>query len=197
MMSAIVIAAAAATVFRIIPLACSGDRLAVAGGGVLQLATGATCNGIVPGRPLAISLDADNRATPQRLVADVHPASDIPRAAYVIAPAAESNADQTAVVSVRIDVRAPANTPPGDDIYLSTERSNWSPNEIRMNRVDARDFRLDLQVHRGARVAFRITRGSWQTLERDANRALPPAHLANGDPSAHVTVDVAAWADID
>lgn len=96
-----------------------------------------------------------------------------------------------------IDVTVPPRTPPSDDIYVSTERSGWSPNEVRMDRVDARHYRLALRLHRDARLAFRVTRGSYATIERDAARALPPAHVADGRPDAHVVVDVAAWADID
>jgi hypothetical protein len=190
-------AAAAATLFRVVPLACTGDRLAVAGAGVLRLAEGASCATIVPGRAIAISLDADNRVTPQTLTPDALPASKIPRAAFVIAPAAERDADQTEMVTSTIDVYVPPRTPPSDDIYLSTERSGWSPSEVRMDRVDARHFRLVLKLHHGARIAFRVTRGSFGTIERDENRALPRAHIASGEPDAHVRVDVAAWADID
>jgi hypothetical protein len=194
---ALVLAAAAATLFRVVPLACSGDRLAVAGAGVLRLADGASCAGIVPGRAVAISLDAENRATPQKLTPDALPAAKIPRAAYLVAPAAERDADETQLVESTIDVYVPARTPPGDDVYISTERSSWSPTEVRMDRVDARHFRLVLKLRRGARVAFRVTRGSYGTIERDASRALPPAHVASGEPNAVVRVDVAAWADID
>ena len=66
-----------------------------------------------------------------------------------------------------------------------------------MDRVDARHFRVVLRLHRGARIAFRVTRGSFETIERNAARALPPAHIAAGEPDAHVRVDVATWADID
>jgi hypothetical protein len=194
---AILAAAAATVVFRIVPLACDGDRLVVAGAGVLRLAEGASCSAIVPGRAVAIALDADNRATPQRLTPEALPAAKIPRAAYVLAPAAGRDADETAMVTSTIDVLVPPRTPPNDDIYISTERSSWSPAEIRMDRVDARHFRLALQLRRGARVAFRVTRGSYGTIERNAARALPPAHTAVGEPDAHVTVTVAAWADID
>jgi hypothetical protein len=195
---ALVLAAAAAiTVFRIVPLACEGDRLVVAGAGVLRLAEGATCSGVVPGRAIGISLDADGRARPEKLPPDAQPAAKIPRTAYLIAPAAERDADQTQLVTSTIDVYVPARTPPSDDIYVSTERSSWSPTEIRMDRVDARHFRLEMKLRRGARVPFRITRGSFGTTERDAARALPPAHVALGEPNAAVRVDVAAWADID
>jgi len=197
----VIVAAAAAALFRVVPLACTGDRLAIAGGGVLRLAEGATCAPVVPGRALTIAIGDDGRVTlpvqPAPADATPRPAAAIPRSAFVLAPAANGDADQTALVTVQINVNVPARTPPTDDIYVSTERSNWSPSELRMDRVDARHFRLTLQIHRGARILFRITRGSAATMERDAARALPKAHVASGEPKAHVDVDVAAWADID
>jgi hypothetical protein len=197
MNAALIIAAAAATLFRIVPLACDGDRLVVAGAGVLRLADGVSCASIVPGRAIAIELGDDGRATPHKVTPDALPASKIPRTAYVLAPAGERDADEATLVTSTIDVIVPARTPPSDDIYLSTERTSWSPAEVRMDRVDPRHFRLALQLHRGARVAFRVTRGSFGTTERDAARALPPAHIAVGEPDAKITVVVAAWADID
>ena len=194
---ALLLAAAGAALFRIVPLACSGDRLAVAGAGVLRLAGGVSCAAIVPGRAIAISLDADNRVTPQPLTAVALPAGKIPRAAYVLAPAAQNDADEKQLVDSTIDVYVPPRTPPGDDVYISTERSGWSPSEVRMDRVEARHFRLVLRLHRGASIAFRVTRGSYGTIERTTARTLPPAHVAGGEPGAHVRVDVATWADID
>jgi len=194
---AVLLLAAAATLYRIVPLACTGDRLAVAGAGVLRLADGASCASVVPGRPIAVALDDDNRATPHALTPDALPPGKIPRAAYVVAPAAERDADETQQVDSTIDVFVPPRTPPGDDIYLSTERSGWSPSELRMNRIDSRHFQLVLKLTRGARLAFRVTRGSFGTIERDAARTLPPAHIALGEPNAHARVDVPAWADID
>ncbi len=135
-----------------------------------------------PGRALALALDADGRATPRALTRDARPSSEIPRGAFVLAPAAERDADEAQQVTVTIEVTVPARTPPGDDVYLSTERSGWSPAEVRMDRVDARHYRLALRLHRDARVAFRVTRGSYATIERDAARALPPAHIAEGRP---------------
>ena len=197
MTQALLLAAAAASLFRVVPLACSDDRLAIAGGGVLRLAQSATCAAVVPGRALAISLDDDGRVTPRALDASARPASELPRSAYATPPAAPAEADTGELVTVTIDVFVPPRTPPTDDIYLSTERSDWNPAEVRMDRVDARHYRLGLQLRRGARLAFRVTRGSFGTIERDAARALPPAHIIIGAPGADERVSVAAWADID
>jgi hypothetical protein len=193
----LVAAAAAATLFRVVPLACDGDRLALAGGGVLRLAEGASCAAVVPGRPVAIALDDDGRATPQQLVAQTRPASEVPRSAYVLAPAASADVDENQLVDATIEVTVPPRTPPTDDIYISTDRSGWSPSEIKMDRLDARHYRLGLKLHRGARVLFRVTRGSYGTMERDAAMALPPAHVLVAAPDMKVSVTVAAWADID
>jgi hypothetical protein len=183
--------------YRVVPLACTGDRLAIGGGAVLRLADGVACATIVAGRAISVALDADGRATPHPYDRAAQPPGAIPRTAFVFAPTVENDADDATMVTVTIDVTVPARTPPTDDIYVSTDRSGWSPTEIRMDRVDARHYRLALRLHRDARVAFRITRGSYATIERDAARALPPAHIAEGKPDAQVHVDVAAWADID
>jgi hypothetical protein len=142
-------------------------------------------------------LDNENLVSIAPLDASARPSSEIPRDAFVLAPDARSETDTASLVTVTIDVTVPPRTPPGDDIYLSTERSGWSPSEIRMDRVDARHYRLALRLRRDARLAFRITRGSYGTIERDATRALPPAHIAEGEPDAHVEVTVAAWADVE
>jgi hypothetical protein len=189
--------ASASALYRVVPLACAHERVVIAGGAVLRLAEGASCAAVVPGRVLALELDAEGRATPRALTRDARPASEIPRTAFVFAPAAEREADEAQMVTVTIDVTVPARTPPGDDVYLSTERSAYAPAEVRMDRVDARHYRLAMRLHRDARLAFRVTRGSYGTIERDAARALPPAHIAEGRPDAHVAVTVAAWADID
>ena len=44
----LIAAAAASALFRVVPLACTGDRLVVAGAGVLRLAEGASCASVVP-----------------------------------------------------------------------------------------------------------------------------------------------------
>ena len=129
MIRAFVVAAAAASLFRVVPLSCGGDRITVAGGGVLRLAEGATCEGVRPGRALAIAVDEQGRVTPHPLDASALPAAQIPKSAYVLAPAAERDADQTQQVVVTIDVTVPARTPAGDEVFVSTERSGWSPPE--------------------------------------------------------------------
>ena len=94
-----------------------------------------------------------------------------------------------------IVVTIPPSTPAGSDIYLSTERSSFNPSEIRMDQLDARRYRLQLRLQEGGRLAFRVTRGSFQTIERDAKGRLPPPHVITGHAGATSSVTVATWSD--
>jgi hypothetical protein len=192
----IVAAALAAAVlsFRVVPLACSPAGLAIAGGGVLRLSPQGSCAGVVPGRALAVTLDENARAVPGKLEPSARPASELPAAAYAFAPASPAAAEGTEV-TIAIVVTVPPSTPAGSDIYLSTERSGFNPSEIRMDQLDARRYRLQLPLHQGAQLAFRVTRGSYATTERDIKGRLPPPHLAVGQPGATIDIVVAAWAD--
>jgi hypothetical protein len=191
-----IVAAVVAAVlsFRVVPLACSPAGLAIAGGGVLRLAPLGSCAGVVPGRALAVTLDENARAVPEKLEPSAHPASELPAAAYAVAPSAPAAAEG-ADVTIAIVVTVPPSTPTGSDIYLSTERSGFNPSEIRMDQLDARRYRLQLPLHQGAQLAFRVTRGSYATTERDIKGRLPPPHIAVGQPGVTIDIVVAAWAD--
>jgi hypothetical protein len=180
--------------FRVVPLACTPSGLAIGGGGILRISPQGSCAGVVPGRAIAVTLDADGRAIPQKLDATARPAGELPKTAYAFAPSSPAAAEGTEV-TITIVVTIPPSTPSGSDIYLSTERSGYNPAEIRMDQVDARRYRLQLPLLAGGRLAFRVTRGSYSTIERDIKGRLPPQHIAIGTAGATFDVGVAAWAD--
>lgn len=190
--AAVVVAVALS--FRVVPLACSPAGIAVAGGGVLRISPQGSCAGVVPGRVMSVTLDDETRAIPGKLDPAAHPASELPAAAYAFAPSAPAAAAGSAV-TIAIVVTVPPSTPAGSDIYLSTERSGFNPSEIRMDQLDARRYRLQLPLVAGGRLAFRVTRGSYATTERDIKGRLPPPHVATGSAGATFDVVVAAWAD--
>ena len=190
----LMVAAAVALSFRVVPLACTPNGLVISGGGVLRMAPQATCAAVVPGRAIAVTLDDDNRVTPQAPDPGSHPAKELPKAAYAFAPASSAD-DDGSDVTISIVVTIPPATPAGSDIYLSTERSGFNPSEVRMDQLDARRYRLQLRIHDGGRIAFRVTRGSFATIERDARGRLPPPHLATGHAGATIPITVEAWSD--
>jgi len=180
-------------------LACRDARLAVAGGGVLRLDPAIPCPADPAGRAFALGFAADGsvivQLRPARTGETLGEPDRIPSAAWAVAPRTPPVSSER--ISVVIDVFVPARTPATDDIYLATERSNWNPTEIRMNRVDGRHFTTTIVVSRGTVLAVQISRGSYTTLERDAARTVPPPHTIDAQPGAKLRVDVAAWADID
>ena len=121
--------AAAVLSFRVVPLACTPSGLAIGGGGILRISPQGSCAGVVPGRAIAVTLDADGRAIPQKLDATAHPAGELPKSAYAFAPSSPAAAEGTEV-TITIVVTIPPSTPSGSDIYLSTERSGFNPAEI-------------------------------------------------------------------
>jgi hypothetical protein len=186
-----------ANVFRSVALAFDGKRLIVAGGGVLRTAPHCTCASDVAGRAVLVTLGADGTiiALRRALPADAgRPAKEIPTTAYVFVPH-ESDEDAQ-LITVTIDVSVPNQTPPTDDVYLSSERSGWNPAEIRLNRVDALHFTAQLKLPAGVRFAYRITRGSFSTGERDVAFQLPPPHVIIPQPGAVQKIAVDNWADI-
>jgi hypothetical protein len=190
-----IVAAALAAVlsFRVVPLACSNGSLAISGGGVLRLSPQGSCAGVVAGRAMSVTLDDELRAIPEKLDPASHPATELPQAAFTFAPAA--TAPEGADVTIAIVVTIPPATPAGSPIFLSTDRSSFSPAEIQMNQLDARRYRLQLPLHEGARLTFRVTRGTFSTIERDAQGRLPPPHIAIGHAGATYNITIAAWSD--
>ena len=187
-------ALAAALSFRVVPLACTPSGLAISGGGVLRISPQGSCTGVVAGRAISVTLDDETRAIPQKLDPAAHPASELPKAAFAFLPSTAA-VPEGKDVTITIIVAIPPSTPPGSDIFLSTERSGYSPAEILMDQLDARRYRLQLPLHEGGRLAFRVTRGTFSTIERDAKGRLPPPHIAIGQAGAVLNITVEAWSD--
>ena len=180
--------------YLVVPLACTANGLAIAGGGVLRLSPQGSCAAVVPGRAISVTLDDDSRAIPAKLDPAAHAAGELPKAAFSVLPGALA-APEAASVIVTIVVTIPPSTPIGSNIYLSTDRSSFNPAELQMNQVDARRYRYQLPLQDGGRIVYRVTRGSVATTERDAKGRLPPPHVATGSAGATYNVTVEAWAD--
>ena len=100
-----------------------------------------------------------------------------------------------ALVVVRITVTVPPQTPPGDDVYLSTDRSTFNPNELRMNRTDAVHWTITLALPDGSSLHYQFTRGSYQTVERDLSNGVIPARLLVARAGETALAQVQHWND--
>ncbi|MEZ4409311.1 MAG: glycoside hydrolase family 31 protein [Polyangiales bacterium] len=97
-------------------------------------------------------------------------------------------------VTQRFEVTLPASTPEGAAIYLATSVTGWDPAGLLMTRDAAGRAVAEVSIEAGTRVGFKVTRGSWSTVERAAGCAeVPNREVSAGSDAARVTV--AAWAD--
>lgn len=117
---------------------------------------------------------------------DLVRAGGVARQALALAPAA-----------VTISVTVPTDTPPTDDIYIATDRSNFNPAEIRMQRVTSRRFTVSLSLPPDARVRYEFTRGSYATVERDRSGGIVEPHALPRALGRPIDDLVVRWADLD
>jgi hypothetical protein len=101
-------------------------------------------------------------------------------------------------VAVEITAEVPPDTPFSDDVYMTTDTSGWNPLAIKMERVDGRHFRIEIDWPGGTELHYLFTRGGWRSVERDrAGLQRPPRLLfVPGGDSMTVNVTVQRWADL-
>jgi hypothetical protein len=130
--------------------------------------------------------------------------SAIPRDIVAVDPRSARTADEVAAgattgsagsVTVTIDVAVPDVTPPTDDVYLSTERTNFSSAELRMNRIDALDWTISLPLASGSTLRYEFTRGSPSSVERQANGTIVTPRELTAAAALRTNDRVARWAD--
>jgi hypothetical protein len=92
-------------------------------------------------------------------------------------------------------VRVPNDTPPNDDVYLATERTNYNAAELRMNRVDARRWTIALPLAAGTAMHYIFTRGSYATVERARGGGIMTPRSVTAAPGATARDSVTRWAD--
>jgi hypothetical protein len=100
------------------------------------------------------------------------------------------------LITVTIVVQVPANTPTADDVYLSTDRSSYSPAEVRMERLDARTFTTSIALAGNTKLRYTFTRGNNNNIERDKRGDIVVPHALIVAPGLVAHDTVARWADI-
>jgi len=99
-------------------------------------------------------------------------------------------------VTVTIVVHVPGNTPASDQVYLSTDRSSYSPSEIAMQRIDGMTFSVTVSLAGNSTLKYQFTRGTYATVERDRTGGIVPPRILNAAPNAKSDDSVARWADL-
>jgi hypothetical protein len=100
-------------------------------------------------------------------------------------------------VAVAFVVTVPPTTPLNDDVYISTDASGWNPQAIKLDRIDGQRYRAVRRFASGTKVAFRVTRGSWNSVELgdDGLQASPHQYFTKEVDAQEARVTVFAWSD--
>jgi hypothetical protein len=79
-------------------------------------------------------------------------------------------------VTVVFEVTAPPTTSLTDILYISTDASGWDPQAIRLDRIDAYKYRAQRYFASGTKFSYRVTRGTWNSVERGEDGLDPAPH---------------------
>ena len=116
----------------------------------------------------------------------------------------EASNDTEDNVRVRIEVKTPETdsvTEPAGDVFLSgniKQLGEWRPNGLKLNRTDKDVYFAELSVPSGSRAQYKVTRGTWATVEKDAagkdiaNREFVAAATEDAGPQT-ISIVVQRW----
>lgn len=107
-------------------------------------------------------------------------------------------AKQQKLVPVRFQVTAPAETPKDQTLFISGDAStlgNWDAAGIPMVRGTDGTYTATVQLLSGIQHAYKITRGTWGTVERGAGGVEIADHTFTASADTPVTSTILTWVD--
>lgn len=102
---------------------------------------------------------------------------------------------QVGVVEVTFDVTLPADTPPGDTIYVAGNFQNWDPGATPLTRDSATHAHGTITTTQGSSLEFKFTRGDWARGEKALDCGELPNRTATASGNITIPATVANWAD--
>ncbi|MCK4871311.1 MAG: alpha/beta hydrolase [Phycisphaerales bacterium] len=110
------------------------------------------------------------------------------------APAQDAapHSEPTDVVRLTVTTAAPVDA--AERLYFASETNGWNPADAEciLDRLDEHTWRIDITVVES--IEYKITRGSWDTVEVAANGRDVPNHvLTPGEEAVSLTIEL--WAD--
>lgn len=112
------------------------------------------------------------------------------------APSAQAKAQ---AIPVTFEVTVPPGTPADAELWLSGNHAalgNWNGAGVKLTRSSEGRYTASVPLPAGTSLEYKVTRGSWATVEKDAEgRELPNRTWRVGSTPEQVSVTVARWAD--
>ena len=105
------------------------------------------------------------------------------------------------VVAVTWTVSVPDYTTPDDSLFIAGDFQGWSPGSTPITRVDDTTWEVTLEFDDRENLQYKFTRGTWETVEKDAECAeIPNRELVvdyGSDGTQQVDITVEKWRDLD
>lgn len=101
-------------------------------------------------------------------------------------------------VAIEFVVTAPAETPKDQFLYVSGSAPNlrnWEAAGVQLKRGEDGKYHGTVELLGGIECAYKINRGTWSTVEKDASGEEIPNRTLKPDKPAAVQVVVDSWAD--
>lgn len=102
-------------------------------------------------------------------------------------------------VNVTFNISVPESTPKDQVLYLSGSvpaLGNWDAAGVALNRGDDGKYHAQIpELLHGMEYAFKVTRGTWGTVETDKENKDIPNHTFTAAKDASVDATVAEWRD--
>src|SRR5437762_8296939 len=101
-------------------------------------------------------------------------------------------------VAIEFVVNAPKETPADQPLFLSGNDAAlgvWDGAGVRMEKRDDGKYHASVELMSGIDHAFKVTRGTWGTVERAADGGEIANHTFTADKPQTVEVSVEAWVD--
>jgi predicted alpha/beta superfamily hydrolase len=93
-------------------------------------------------------------------------------------------------------VTVPGDTPGQDSVFLAgnlRELGNWQPDGFKLHRLDDGRWTGSLSVNVGARIACKVTRGNWATVETAAGGEEIPNRCFFAERGVPIDITVGKW----
>ncbi len=110
----------------------------------------------------------------------------------------KTTSEQRTLIPVEFEVVAPPNTPPDQPLYLSGSEpalGNWEAAGVPLQRGEDGKYRGSVEVTSGIPYAFKVTRGTWGTVEKGPDGSEIADRPLLCDKPQSVEVRVATWVD--
>jgi predicted alpha/beta superfamily hydrolase len=113
-------------------------------------------------------------------------------------PSAQAQAQQSPQVTFEVTV--PPETPANSEVWLSGNHAalgQWNGAGVKLTRTPEGKYTTRVPLPAGTALEYKVTRGSWATVEKDASgQELHNRTLRVGSRAEHVSLTVARWADL-